>query len=81
MLARATSARNMEILGERLCRRVAALKLDLPSRAVGVTVSIGASHMSVDAPSPCAEALLRAADLALFAAKSGGRNRTASAVR
>jgi two-component system, cell cycle response regulator len=81
VLARATSARNMEILGERLCRRVAALQLDLPPPAVAVTVSIGASHMSVDTPSSCAEALLRAADLALFAAKSGGRNRTASAVR
>lgn len=81
VLARATSARDMEILGERLCRGVAALQLDLAPPGVRVTVSIGAAYMSVDEPSTCAETLLRAADLALFSAKAGGRNRTASALR
>jgi len=37
--------------------------------------------MSVDEQSACAEALLRAAALAPFVAKSGARNRAASAVR
>jgi two-component system, cell cycle response regulator len=81
VLARATSARNMEILGERLCRSIAALQLNLPLPALGVTVSIGVSYMGPDRASASAEVLLRTADVALFAAKGGGRNRTASAVR
>lgn len=82
VLARATSARNMEILGARLCRRIAALELGLlAAPTLRVTVSIGASCMSSDEPSSSADALLRAADLALFAAKAAGRNRTASATR
>lgn len=81
VLARATSARNMETLGERLCRSIAALQLNLPLPALGVTVSIGVSYMGPDRASASAEVLLRTADVALFAAKGGGRNRTASAVR
>ncbi len=80
VLTRATSARNMEILGQRVCRRIAALPLNLPGPALKLTVSIGASSLSLEEPGS-AEGLLRAADLALFAAKSGGRNRTVSAAR
>jgi diguanylate cyclase (GGDEF)-like protein len=79
VLLRATSARNMEILGQRLCRHIAALQLNLVARPLGITVSIGASHMCVEQPCTTSEALLRAADLALFSAKAQGRNRTVAA--
>lgn len=81
VIARATSARNMEILGDRLCRQIASLPLELPGRELNVTVSIGVSYTSCDVASDSAEALLHAADMALFEAKAGGRNRAALAAR
>jgi len=76
----ATSLRNLEILGSRMCRRVAALAPDLAENAVTVTVtvSVGAACMGPDVPCASAEALLGAADQALHQAKTTGRNRVST---
>lgn len=81
VIARGTSLRNIHILGERLCRQIRSLVLDLPDHDLTVTVSIGASCMGPGEMKGSAEALLRSADQALFEAKAGGRNRTTSARR
>jgi diguanylate cyclase (GGDEF)-like protein len=78
-MVRSTSLRNLEILATRVCRSIQALAFDLPDRDLSVTVSVGVSCTSHDAPSPSAEALLTAADEALYAAKAAGRNRAATA--
>lgn len=79
IIARNTSLRNAHILGERLCQQVRSLTLNLPDEELGVTVSIGASSIELEGRCSSAEGLLRSADLALFEAKSAGRDRTCSA--
>jgi diguanylate cyclase (GGDEF)-like protein len=79
-----TAERGME-LAEAIRAAAAALALDYPraegggsGRAV-VTVSVGMAISPEDGDSP--EALVAAADRALYAAKEGGRNRVARAGR
>ncbi len=63
-------------LAERLRRRVADLTVAVPANgAVSLTVSVGLAVFPEDADS--FQGLLSAADQALYAAKSGGRNRAA----
>jgi diguanylate cyclase (GGDEF)-like protein len=78
VIVRATSLRNLEILGSRVCHRVEALSPDLPDRELTVTVSVGASCMGPDVACASAEALLGAADQALYQAKTTGRNRAST---
>ncbi len=61
-------------LGERLCVRLAAEPVDFAGGSVAVTASIGAAAREPDAPVG-AEALLQAADAAMYRAKRAGRNR------
>lgn len=79
VLVRATSVRNLEILGARICHRVQALAFVLSSQGLGVTVSIGISYMDTNKRFDSAEMLLAAADQALYEAKSGGGNRVSFA--
>jgi diguanylate cyclase (GGDEF)-like protein len=76
VIVRATSLRNMEILGTRICQRIQALPLNLQEHNLNVTVSVGVSCMGPDAPCTSAEVLLTAADEALYRSKASGRNRT-----
>ncbi|HVR20310.1 MAG TPA: GGDEF domain-containing protein [Polyangiaceae bacterium] len=75
VLVRASSVRNLEILGARICHRIHALAFVLSSQGVGVTVSIGVSCMDTDRRFDSARALLAAADEALYEAKANGGNR------
>jgi len=80
IIVRATSLRNLEILGTRICHRILELPLDLPGHHLTATVSVGVSCMDTDTPYASAALLLTAADEAMYAAKATGRNR-ASATR
>ena len=75
MIARATSLRNVEILAERICHRIERLIVTLAGHDLRITVSVGAALTSPEAMAASAEALLTAADRALYRAKGAGRNR------
>jgi two-component system, cell cycle response regulator len=77
VLVRASSLRNLEILGTRICHRIQALAFVLSSQGLSVTVSVGISCMDATTRFDSAEALLAAADEALYQAKAGGGNRVA----
>jgi diguanylate cyclase (GGDEF)-like protein len=62
------------VMAERVRSAVAALKIPVAaSKEIGVTLSLGVAGFPADADS--AEALIAAADQALYAAKEAGRNR------
>lgn len=64
-------------VAERIRRRIAATPIELnDSRAIGVTVSIGCAAVAGGHKSGVGE-LIAAADLQLYSAKKGGRNRVA----
>jgi diguanylate cyclase (GGDEF)-like protein len=67
------------LLAERIREAVAAHSFDLPGLPTvgGLSVSIGVAGFPVDAEDP--DALVRAADMALYEAKAAGRNRIARA--
>ena len=75
LIMRATSMRNAEILAERICRRVAALQVDVEGRELRVTVSAGVAVMGPGAAIAAAATLVEAADRALYRAKAAGGNR------
>jgi diguanylate cyclase (GGDEF)-like protein len=75
VLVRASSLRNLEILGTRICHRIHALAFVLSSQGLGVTVSIGISSLGTGPRFDSAEALLASADAALYEAKANGGNR------
>jgi len=79
IVCRDSSLRNAQILGERVRRSIEAMRLDRLGPALQVTVSIGVA--AIDAEHPCAsvEALIEAADRAMYEAKRAGRNRIAIA--
>jgi diguanylate cyclase (GGDEF)-like protein len=62
------------LLANRLCKQVAALALRVGGHEVLVTASFGVTDAEVLGRSPTPEALLRAADDALYEAKRCGRN-------
>jgi len=75
VLARSTSSSNAEILGERIRRSVQSLAFSTGGDALRVTVSVGVAALDLDTRVESCEALVAAADSALYAAKRAGRNR------
>ncbi len=61
------------LLAERLRGQVAALRIDTPAGPLAVTASLGCADVA--RAGPTIEALVAAADSALYAAKRSGRNR------
>ncbi len=66
---------DLEIAGERLRRAVEALSVPSTAGDLKVTVSGGASHLSLIGDRDAGERLTKAADEALYQAKAEGRNR------
>ncbi|WP_158602030.1 GGDEF domain-containing protein [Pararobbsia silviterrae] len=60
-------------VSERVRDAVSALRIPTPTPSGIVTLSVGAS--TIERPPPATDALLRAADTALYMAKNSGRNR------
>jgi two-component system, cell cycle response regulator len=60
------------MLAERLCQKIAEIAIPLPERDLQFTVSIGVAEL---APGMNGEALVDAADAAMYRAKQAGRNR------
>ena len=75
VVARDTSLRNAEILAERVRHHVEAMPFEVAGKAASVTVSVGVTVLSPGVGRGNPEALLHAADQALYAAKDAGRNR------
>jgi two-component system cell cycle response regulator len=75
IVARAIDARNAAIVAERCRRQIASLELPWEGQRISLTVSIGVATMGVARPFPDAAALVAAADRALYAAKTSGRDR------
>lgn len=67
------------VVAERIRKEIEAKTFRFGGKAVKVTVSVGVAQFTPAMPAP--EALVRAADEALYAAKTTGRNRVVVAVR
>ena len=68
-----------EQIAERVCQRVRGTPLVFDGRTIALTVSIGITYQAAPVNTPLDE-LLRRADLGLYQAKSGGRDRFVTAV-
>lgn len=81
VILRNTTLDDAGLLADRIRRGIAALSFSAPNGAVAVTVSIGVSGSDALASGEglTGQALIEAADKALYAAKSNGRNRVESA--
>ncbi len=79
VISRNTSLRNAEILGERIRRCVQELSVELEHGTLRVTASVGVTSTGLRAFPESAEALVSAADDALYRAKQAGRNRVIGA--
>lgn len=79
VVARQTSPRNAEILAERIRHNVEAMRFEVGGKPASVTVSVGVTVSSPSGGCINPEALLQAADDALYAAKEAGRNRVRTA--
>jgi diguanylate cyclase (GGDEF)-like protein len=75
VLAPHTDVEGARVLGERLRTQVAGTPVATSAGEVAVTISIGAA--TATAPGTEIDAVLRAADEELYAAKAAGRNRSA----
>jgi two-component system, cell cycle response regulator len=78
VLARGTDARNAMIVGERIRRMVEGLQIPWEGKPVRVTLSVGVATMDETHPFGSVQALVGAADAALYRAKQAGRNRCAT---
>jgi len=72
-----TTAQQAAIAAERLCRAVASEPVRTPAHEIRTTVSIGVAERTAEMAG--LDALLKAADEAVYAAKSAGRNRVMTA--
>jgi two-component system, cell cycle response regulator len=75
VIARNTGLRNGVIFAERIRTRIAALQPAWDGQELGVTVSVGVTAIEAGSGHSSAEAMLQAADDALYDAKTAGRNR------
>jgi diguanylate cyclase (GGDEF)-like protein len=72
-----TTADEGRVLAERICARLRETTLELSGRRVPLGASFGVACLPEDAGDGSAEALVRAADAALYRAKRAGRGRVA----
>ncbi len=75
ILVRALDPQNAAIVAERCRRTIESLAIDCEGVALSITVSVGVATLSRERPYGDPDALLDAADRALYAAKAAGRNR------
>ncbi len=75
-----TGAEEGRVLAERVCARLRETVLEVAGRRVPIGASFGVACLPDDAGDGAAEALVRAADAALYRAKRSGRGRVAAAV-
>ncbi|HVY28926.1 MAG TPA: GGDEF domain-containing protein [Polyangiaceae bacterium] len=75
VVVRDTSLRNAEILAERIRHHVEELQFESQGALHAVTVSIGVTLAPPDSGPADVAALIQTADLAMYQAKSAGRNR------
>jgi two-component system, cell cycle response regulator len=73
-----SQAAGLKVKADRIRERVAAEAFVIGLEAINVTISIGIAHFPHDGDSP--EAVLAAADRAMYAAKAAGRNCVMEAV-
>ena len=73
LLSSALDIKQIIVVAERLRRRIAALNIDCGGHHIQLSISLGAAQR--EAEHDHFDALLSAADKALYAAKNGGRNR------
>jgi two-component system cell cycle response regulator len=74
-----TGADEGRVLAERVCARLRDTKLEVAGRDVPICASFGVACLPEEAADGAADALVRAADAALYRAKRGGRSRVATA--
>ena len=79
IVCRDSSLRNAQILGERVRRSIESMPLDRLGPTLQVSVSIGVAAIDAEHACASAEALIQAADRAMYEAKRAGRNRVATA--
>ncbi len=75
-----TGAEEGRVLAERVCARLRETVLEISGRRVPIGASFGVACLPDAAGDGAAEALVRAADAALYRAKRAGRGRVAAAV-
>ncbi|ABS26459.1 response regulator receiver modulated diguanylate cyclase [Anaeromyxobacter sp. Fw109-5] len=73
-----TAAEEGRVFAERVCARLRELELEIGGRRIHVGASFGVACLCDDLREDAAEALVGAADTALYAAKREGRGRVAS---
>ncbi len=74
VIARGTSLRNAQILGERIRKQIREIELEVGQGLVKVTTSVGVASATTQAVYDSAAEMLAAADEALYEAKSHGRD-------
>jgi diguanylate cyclase (GGDEF)-like protein len=74
-----TSAEEGRVLAERVCTRLRGAEVEAGGRRIPVHASFGVASLGDDDLADAADALVRAADAALYAAKRAGRGRVACA--
>ncbi|MEM7449266.1 MAG: GGDEF domain-containing protein [Myxococcota bacterium] len=79
VLARGIDPRNAAIVADRCRRTVEQLSLPWESQEIRVTTSVGFAIWTITTPYSDVSSMLAAADEALYAAKSAGRNRAVAA--
>jgi two-component system, cell cycle response regulator len=68
-----TTADEGRVLAERICARLKEATLEVTGRRISIGASFGVACLPHDGPDTAAEALVRAADAALYRAKRAGR--------
>ena len=79
VIARGTSLNNAAIVAERIRKRVSELKIPWQGEEIRVTLSAGVAALVDTAEYASSQALVAAADRALYLAKSKGRNQVVQA--
>ena len=70
-----TTADEGRVLAERICSRLKETTLEISGRHIPIGASFGVACLPDDSPETAADALVRAADAALYRAKRAGRGR------